>query len=124
MQDEILLPDQSGQWQGREGLGEHLENTLGVFGLALALESVDLVHVIRLVVATVEEQAVRTQPLVGVEKKSDFARPRATVDKVAVEEISVGVGGAAVSAEDLQQIKELAWCLLVPDLFQDVRRKE
>lgn len=75
-------------------------------------------------VTTVEEESVRPQPLVGVQKQGNLTRPGATVDEVTVEEIGVGVGGAAVSAEDLEQIEELAWCLLVPDLFQEVRRKE
>lgn len=109
MQDEILLADQSGQRQSREGLGEHLENTLGIFGLALALEPVDLVHVIRFVVTTVEEESVRPQPFVGVQKQGDLTRPGATVDKVTVEEIGVGVRGAAIPAEDLEQIEELSW---------------
>lgn len=79
-----------------------------VLGLAFALEAVDLVHVVRLMVATVQEEAVGTQPLVSVQEEGNLARPGTSVDKVAVEEIPVLVAGGSVSAEELHKIKVLA----------------
>lgn len=52
--------------------GRRIELPLVVLGLALSFETVDTVHIIRLVVTTVEEEAVRTQPLVGVEQQSNL----------------------------------------------------
>ena len=66
------------------------------------------VHVRRLVVAAVEEDAVRVEPLVGKERERDLDRPRAPVDKVAVEEEQVRQRGRARQAEEMQQVVELA----------------
>ena len=46
---------------------------LVVLGLALALEAVDSVHVVCLVVSTVQEELVRSQPLVSVEEQSNLS---------------------------------------------------
>lgn len=43
-----------------------------VFGLALSLESVDLVHVVCLMVASVQEHAMGTKPLIGIQEEGDF----------------------------------------------------
>lgn len=66
VQDKVLVANQGGQWQSRERLGEHLEDPLVIFSLALAFEAVYLIHIVRLVVSTVKEKTVRTQPLVCV----------------------------------------------------------
>lgn len=66
VQDKVLVTNQGGQWQGREGLGEHLEDPLVIFSLALAFEAVNLIHIIRLVVSAVKEKTVGTQPLVCI----------------------------------------------------------
>lgn len=51
----------------------HKISPLVVLGLALALEAVDPVHVICLVVSTVQEELVRSQPLVSVEEQSNLS---------------------------------------------------
>lgn len=81
---------------------------LVVFGLAFALKAVDLVHVVRLVVAAVQEETVRAQPLVSVQEEGNLAGPGTSVDKVAVEEVPVLLVGGSVSAEELHKIKILA----------------
>lgn len=80
-----------------------------ILGLDFTLETVDLVHVVRLVVATVQEEAVGSQPLVGVQKQGNFTRPGASVDKITVEQVPVLVIGLSVYAEQLQEVKVLAW---------------
>lgn len=45
---------------------------LVIFGFALSLESVDLVHVVCLMIASVQEHAMGTKPLVGIQEESDF----------------------------------------------------
>ena len=108
MQCQIFRPDQRRERERREGLGEELEGPLVVLCLALALEAVHLVHVVRLVVAAVEEEGAGAQPLVGVEEERDLGRPGAAVDEVAVEEVRVRRAGEAVEAEDLEEVEELA----------------
>ena len=108
VQNQVLVADQSGQRQGRERLGKDLEHSFVVLGLAFAFEPIDLVHVVRLVVPAVEEDPSGTQPLVGIEEQRNLGGPRATVDKVAVEEICVLVRGVSIPAEDLQKVEELA----------------
>ncbi|KAF2826569.1 hypothetical protein CC86DRAFT_32240, partial [Ophiobolus disseminans] len=107
VQDKVLLADERGERQHGEGLGEQLEHALRVLRPALALKAVHAVHIVRLVVAAVEEEAARVQPLVGVQQQRDLGRPRAAVDKVAVEEEGVRRRGAAGELEDVQQVEEL-----------------
>lgn len=107
VKDQELAADQGRQREGAEGLGEELEGALVVLGLALALKPVDPVHVVRLVVPSVEEEAVGVQPLVGKEQQRDFCRPRAPVDEIAVEEIHVGFRWEAVPTEDFQEVEIL-----------------
>lgn len=113
MEHQVFVADQRRQRQGREGLGEHLEHCLVVLCPALALETVHLVHVIRLVVAAVEEDAVRPQPFVRVEQERNLRGPRATVHKVTIEEVGVCIGGVSVQTEDLQQVEELAYIISI-----------
>ncbi|PSN68503.1 hypothetical protein BS50DRAFT_367370 [Corynespora cassiicola Philippines] len=108
VQHKEFLVDEGCEGQRGEGLGEELEDTFSVLGPALALEAVHPVHVVCLVVSTVEEEAVRVQPLVGVEEKGDFGRPRASIDKVTIEEEGVLLGGLAGEAEDFHEVEELA----------------
>ena len=108
VQHEILVADQGGQRQGREGFGKHFEHGFGVFGLAFALEAVDHVHVIRFVVSAIDEDVVGEEPLVCVEEEGDFRRPRSTIDKVAVEEVGVVCRRTSIASEDLHQIEELS----------------
>jgi hypothetical protein len=102
VEDKVLVTNQGGQWEGREGLGEDLEDPLVIFSLTLAFESINLIHIIRLVVSTVQEETVGPQPLVSVKQQRNFARPGTTVDEITVEEISVCIGGGTVSSEDLE----------------------
>ncbi len=115
MEDEVLLSNQGGERQRREALGEEFEYPaqtsvrssnlsrplhshvpLAVLGLALALEAIHSVHVICLVVATVDKEGVWSQPLVRVKKQRDLGGPVSSVDKIAVEEVVVLVVRLAV----------------------------
>jgi len=69
---------------------------LVVFVLALSLKSVHPVHVICLVVTTVDKEVVGTEPFVCVKKEGNLARPRTSVDKVAVEQIPMLLAWCAV----------------------------
>lgn len=99
MEDEVLLSDEGGEGEGRKGFGKELEGAFVVFCLALTLKAVDLVHVVRLVVAAVDEEGFGVEPFVGVEEEGNFGGPGAAVDKVAVEEVVVGWGGGAGELE-------------------------
>jgi hypothetical protein len=46
-----------------------------VLGFALALETIHTVHVVGLVIASVQKEAMRSQPLVGIEQQSNLCRP-------------------------------------------------
>lgn len=72
MQNKVLLANESRKRQCRERLGENLEDALGVFGPALSFETVHAVHVVCFVVSAVQEKCLGVEPLVCVEKKSDF----------------------------------------------------
>ena len=67
VEDKVLLADQRRKGKSGEGFREEFEDAFVVFGAALALEAVHPVHVVRLVVATVEEELGGVQPLVGVQ---------------------------------------------------------
>lgn len=110
VQNQVFAANQSGQGQSGERLGEDLEYPLVVLGLAFSFETINLVHIVRLVVATVEEDPVGTKHLVCVEEQGDFCRPRATVDKVSVEEVCMLLRGVSVSSEDFEKIEELTYC--------------
>lgn len=66
VEHEELASDQGSEGQRTEGLREELEGAFVILRLALALEAVDAVHVVRLVVAAVEEEVVGVEKLVGV----------------------------------------------------------
>ena len=68
-------------------------------------------------VAAVEEEVGGVEELVGVEEECNFGGPGAAVNKVAVEEVGVLVGGVAVAVEDLEQIEELACSTLSASIF-------
>ena len=86
VEHKVLLADKGCQREGGEGLGEELEYAFGVLGLALSLKTIHPVHVVCLVVASVEEERVGVQPLVGVQEQGNFSGPGAAIDKVTVEE--------------------------------------
>lgn len=75
VQNQVFVANQGSQGQSGERLGEDLEYPLVVLGLALAFETINLVHIVCLVVSTVEENPVGTKHLVGVEDQGDFCRP-------------------------------------------------
>lgn len=85
VEDKVLLADQSCQGKCREAFREELEDTEGrvsvtpicrafldsplvVLGLAFSLKTVDLVHIIRFMISTIQEEVVWSQPLVGVQQ--------------------------------------------------------
>lgn len=78
-----------------------------VLGLALALKTIDAVHVVRLVVSTVEEEAAWSQHLVSVQEQCDFARPRASIDEVTIEQVPVLVTWRTIPPEQLHKIEVL-----------------
>lgn len=55
MKDEVLVSDEGGERKSGERFGEDLEDALVVFVLAFAFEAVHSVHIVRLVVAAIEE---------------------------------------------------------------------
>ncbi len=112
VQGEILLADQCRQGKGREGFRKQLEDALVVFRLAFPFESIDLVHVVRLVISPVQEEAGRIQPFVGIQKQRDLGRPGASVDKVAVEEVGVGRRWIAIQSEDFEKVEILSCAFL------------
>ncbi|RAH44727.1 uncharacterized protein BO95DRAFT_169052 [Aspergillus brunneoviolaceus CBS 621.78] len=122
VENKVLVTDQRGQGQSGEGLREDLEGGLVVLSLALALKTVHLIHVVRLVVATVQEDAVGSQPLVRVEKQSNLSRPRPPIHKVTVEEISIRLARVAVQSEDLKQVEVLS-CPTI-SLHQKTRKQQ
>lgn len=60
-------------------------------------------------VASVQEHAVGTKPLVGIQEESDFCRPRSSVHKVAIKKVIVLIGGSPVQSEELHQVVVLAY---------------
>lgn len=81
---------------------------LVVLVFALALETVHPVHVVRLVVSAVDEEAVWPQPLVGIKEEGNLCRPGASVDEVAVKQVIVLIGRETVQPEELHEIEVLA----------------
>lgn len=80
---------------------------LVVLGLAFALETINSVHIISLVVSTVQEELLRSQPLVSIQEQSDLSRPRTSVNEVTVEKIPVLLIRDTVTAEQLHEIEVL-----------------
>lgn len=74
------------------------EHTI-ILDLALSLETINAVHVIGLVVTSVNEELTWSQPLVCVQKKSNLRGPRASVNKVAIEKIVVFLGRETIQSE-------------------------
>lgn len=56
VENKVLVADQGGERQSRERLGEDLEDALVILGLALSLEAVHSVHIVGLVVTSVQEE--------------------------------------------------------------------
>ena len=84
------------------------EHTI-VFCLAFSFESVHPVHVIGLVVTSIDEEGARPQPFICIEEKGDFCGPRASVHKVTVEEVIVLFRGEAVESKEFHQVEVLAY---------------
>jgi hypothetical protein len=59
-------------------------------------------------ISAVDEEGTRTEPLVSIKKKSDFRRPRSSINEITIEEIIVLLGWESVQPEKLQQIEVLA----------------
>jgi hypothetical protein len=60
------------------------------------------------VVATIEEHAFWAEDFVGVEEERNLCRPRASIDKVAVEEVAVCGRWKAVKSEEFEEVEELS----------------
>ena len=102
-------PDDVPQRQRAKGLAEEVGQQPPVLGAHLAVEAVYAVHPGRLVVAARQVQARREQALVREERQDDLGGEGAPVDKVAVEEVGVFVGGRAPGeGEDVEEVIELA----------------
>ena len=107
VQREIFLANQSCKGQCRKRLREQFEGFVIVLGLTLAFEAIDFVHVVGLMIASIEEEGLWMQPLVGVEKQDNLGRPRTPVYKVAVEEVVMILSWEAVESEEFHQVEEL-----------------
>jgi hypothetical protein len=109
VQCKIMTAYQSCQRKGGERLREEFKNAFGVLVPALALETVHTIHIICLVIATVEEKGGRIKPFVGVQEESNFGGPGSSIHEIAVEKVRVGCGWETIETEDLQKIEELTY---------------
>jgi hypothetical protein len=95
-----------------------------MFVFTFAFEPVDLVHVFRFMISSVQEDAFGIQPcmisdricearltltLVSEECHDHFYRPRSPINKVAVKEQTVCLGRLARQLEEMQYIVELPY---------------
>lgn len=69
MDDEDSLVEDVAESQAVKGMRPHVESGAAVFGLDLAVEAVQFVHVAALVVASVQEDTVWLHQLVDVESQ-------------------------------------------------------
>jgi hypothetical protein len=109
MKDKVLLANECSQSQSGKTLREQLEDSLVVLGLAFTLETIDSVHVVCLVVSTVQEELLRSQPLVSIQEQSDLSRPRTSIHKVTVKKIPVLLIRGTVTAEQFHKIEVLTY---------------
>lgn len=79
-----------------------------MFVLHFALEAIDLVHVLCLVVSAIQENSMRVEPLVGEERHDDFHRPAPAINEVAVKQDTVGFRRRSSELEETEKIIELA----------------
>lgn len=58
MKHKVLLANEGCQRKRGEGLGEQFEHALGVLGPTFTLETVHPVHIVRLVIAAIQEEGI------------------------------------------------------------------
>lgn len=66
---------------------------LVVLGFAFSFKSVHSVHVIGLMVSSVQEESIGTQPLVRIEEQGNFSGPGSSIHEVTIEQVPVFVVG-------------------------------
>mmetsp|Transcript_620 Transcript_620/g.1351 ORF Transcript_620/g.1351 Transcript_620/m.1351 type:complete len:238 (-) Transcript_620:656-1369(-) len=105
---EHLFLDDGAEGELAEGHGEEPRGVHVELVLHLPLEAVDLVHVLRLVVASRQVQARRVHQLVPEKRQNHLEGEGPPVDEVPVEEVGPLLRGLAVRREDVQQIVKLS----------------
>jgi hypothetical protein len=60
-------------------------------------------------VATVDEEVLRPQPLICVEQEGNLSRPRPSVDEVSVKQVPLLVAWHTIYPEKLHQIEVLPY---------------
>lgn len=96
------------QYLLRHELGDAMNVPFVILSLAFSLEAIHSVHVISLMVASVQEERRRSQPLVRIQQQRNLGRPGTSVHEVAVEQVPVLIGRRTIAPEKLHQIEVLA----------------
>mmetsp|Transcript_64138 Transcript_64138/g.206608 ORF Transcript_64138/g.206608 Transcript_64138/m.206608 type:complete len:374 (-) Transcript_64138:256-1377(-) len=108
MEHQHLLLHEVGEWQVAEGLREEVEEGHVVLRPALTAETVEDVGLEHLVVPTIQVHRARVLQFEGEEHHDHLDGPRATVNKVAVEDKGVLWRGEADEAQHVLEVPELA----------------
>ena len=105
MHNHDLLANAGDDGEGAKGLLEDLIHGLTILGLDLTLESVHLVHVVCLVVASGQVHVVWVQNLEGQQRKDNLHRERAPVHKVSIEQLGTRKGASAAAKKKKERKK-------------------
>mmetsp|Transcript_11238 Transcript_11238/g.21117 ORF Transcript_11238/g.21117 Transcript_11238/m.21117 type:complete len:338 (+) Transcript_11238:982-1995(+) len=103
-----LLVDNVTQRKPAEHLAEDVRHLASVLCLYFALEPVNLVHALALVVASRKVKRVWIQALESEESENDLSTPGASIDKVSIEEVRIGLARHVIQLKNVQKIEELA----------------
>ncbi|KAJ8548446.1 hypothetical protein ON010_g11225 [Phytophthora cinnamomi] len=122
MYHQHAVVNERGQRQVAEALAEEIVHVSVVLDLALLHEPKHLRDGVLFVVATVQQNVARVQQLEEVDDDRDFHTSVATVNKVTVEQVRIGIRRQSVLTENQQQVIELA--VQVADDGDVVRRSD
>lgn len=108
MDDKNFLIDAVTNRQVAEKLREQVVHLHIILLFDFALEPIELVQILRLVVASRHKHVLGVGCFPGQEGENDLHRERAAVYEVAIEKIGVSLWGVSINLEDIKQIVELA----------------
>mmetsp|Transcript_72881 Transcript_72881/g.226414 ORF Transcript_72881/g.226414 Transcript_72881/m.226414 type:complete len:237 (-) Transcript_72881:21-731(-) len=104
MEHQHLLLHEVGEWQVAEGLREEVEEGHVVLRPALTAETVEDVGLEHLVVPTIQVHRARVLQFEGEEHHDHLDGPRATVNKVAVEDKGLVRSGVPGELQDVHEV--------------------